>query len=330
MLKKFRIIFFAVFGLLLGASGAFAGTLAFSAAERLATLPWTTDTQPGIPSNGPDELMVDSRGRYWIEENRDFAVYSPKGHAFQTVSPIAEGKSFFGFSSMEPLADGRVALLERLETPRERQEKINFEVLSKPGADLILLNADGTVDSEKAELDPGQPHSKYFLENGGIYSVHDDGTFTALDTLGLPLKDKAFETFAAIAGEARWNAHVKALPVFSSMNRYYHDVRGKTEVDKNAKYFLLGKPFVDGEAPFAERDGKIYNEVVCYPLGNFTNWVFVEDPAAKAYTLVELITADQDLQPVLDHTLFVDPQGNLYEGVAKDDGYRIYEWKLIK
>src|ERR1700722_1196948 len=214
MFKKYRAILFTILGLSMSASSTFAQTLAFSPAQHLVTLPWTTDAQPGIPSTGPDSFLVDSRGRYWIEENRDFAVYSPKGHAFQTVSPLIEGESFFGFSSMEPLAEGRVALLQRLETPRERQEKINFEVQSKAGADLILLNADGTVDSKKAELDPDQPHSKYFLENGGSDSVHDDGTFTALDTLGLPVKDKTFETFAAIAGEARWNAHVKNLSVF--------------------------------------------------------------------------------------------------------------------
>jgi hypothetical protein len=307
-----------------------AGGLAFSAPQHLATLRWAETPTPGVSPLGPDALVIDRRGRFWLEEGRTFSLYQPNGRLLQTGSPLEEDKSFFGFTSLEALPNGGVALLERLETARERHEKMNFEVMSKPGAQLILLDEKGSVTSKKTELDPEQPHSKYVLQNGGIYSVHDDGTFTALDALGAPVKDGAFAKFASVADEARWNAHVKTLPVFHATSRYYHDQADHLRVDKNAKFFLLGKPFVDGTAPFAERGGKIYNEVVCYPQGNFTNWIFVEDPAKGTYALIELITADEDLSATQDHTVFVDSKGDVIEGVAKDDGYRIYEWKVLK
>ncbi len=322
---------FLILGLLtFGPSATQAGTIAFSAPQHLATLRWAETPTPGVSTQGADDLVVDSHGRFWVEEGRDFFLYQPNGRFLQTISPLDEGKSFFGFTSVEALPNGGVALLEQLETSRERHEKINFEVMSKPGAQLILLDAKGLVTGKKTELDPDQPHSRYALQNGGIYSIHDDGSFTALDSLSAPVRDGGFAKFAAIDDEARWNDHVKTLPVFHATSRYYHDQADRLQVDKNSKFFLLGKPFVDGTAPLAERDGKIYNEVVCYPKGNFTNWVFVEDPARKAYGLVELITADEDLTTIQDHTVFVDSKGNIYEGVAKDDGYRIYEWKILK
>jgi hypothetical protein len=307
-----------------------AGVIAFSAPQHLATLRWAETPTAGVSTQGVDDLAVDTHGRFWLEEGRTFSLYQPNGRFLQTISPLDEGKSFFGFSSLEALPNGGMALLERSETARERHEKINFEVMSKHGAQLILLDDKGSVTGKKPELDPGQPHSKYVLQNGGIYSVHDDGTFIALDSLSVPVKDKGLAKFAAMDDEARWNAHVKTLPVFQATSRYYHDQADRLQVDKNSKFFLLGKPFVDGEAPLAERGGKIYNEVVCYPKGNFTNWIFVEDPARKAYGLIELITADEDLSAAQDHTVFVDSKGNVVEGVAKDDGYRIYEWKVIK
>ena len=229
---------------------------------------------------------------------------------------------------MEPQADGGLALLERLETLQEQRGKFNLEISSRPGARLILLSPEGKLESEKLERDPLQPHSLYELQDGQVLSIHADETYQVLDSLGAPPKDKAFNAFAAIADSINWNAHAKTLPVFHTTNRFYHDEADHLHVDKNSKYYLMGNPFVEGGAPLAERGGKIYNEVVCYPKGNFTNWVFVEDPAKKAYGLVELVTADEDLNITQDNTVFVDPKGNIYEGVAKDDGYEIYEWKL--
>jgi hypothetical protein len=151
-----------------------------------------------------------------------------------------------------------------------------------------------------------------------------------LDSIGPPPKDTAFGNFAAVAGTVSWNAHVRTLPVFHSASRFYHDENGKVHIDKNAVFFLMGHPFVEGSAPLAERNGKIYDQVVCYPRGEFTHSVFVEDSIRKNYALVDLIPPDGDLEATDDHALFVDEKGNLYEGVAKKDGYRIYEWKIME
>ena len=235
-----------------------------------------------------------------------------------------------GFAGMEALPDGRVVLLERLETLAEQTQKLNYENRSQPGVRLIVLKPDGTVEKDQDEVDSQQPHSSYVLENGGIYSVHDDGTWELLDSIGHPPKDAAFGNFAAVAGTVSWNTHARTLPVFRSASRFYHDENGKLHTDKNAVFFLMGQPFVEGAAPLAERNGKIYDQVVCYPHGEFTHSVFVEDSIRKNYVLVDLIPADGDLEATDDHALFVDERGNLYEGVAKKDGYRIYEWKILE
>jgi hypothetical protein len=136
--------------------------------------------------------------------------------------------------------------------------------------------------------------------------------------------------FAAVADVVAWNDHLRALPVFRFQSGYYHDVNGNLHEDKDAKAFLMGRSFVEGLAPLAERNGKIYGQVVGYSPGGFTYGVFVEEPARGKYGFVDLIAADGGLNTAYDHALFVDPKGNLYEGVAQKDGYRIYEWKSLR
>ncbi|HEY5039232.1 MAG TPA: hypothetical protein VIJ93_09200, partial [bacterium] len=80
--------------------------------------------------------------------------------------------------------------------------------------------------------------------------------------------------------------------------------------------------------PLAERDGKIYYQVVCDKNQDFVNAVFVEDSKRKEYGLVELFHSDEELDMTHGHAVFVDKKGNIFEGVAKKDGYRIYEWKI--
>jgi hypothetical protein len=121
---------------------------------------------------------------------------------------------------------------------------------------------------------------------------------------------------------------VKTLPVFRSQSRIYHDITGKAHVAKNTQFFLMGHSFIESTASLAERDGKIYYQIVCLENGDFTNSVFVEDSVRRQYALVNLIAAD--VSPNHSHALFVDQKGNLFEGVAKKGGYRIYEWKILE
>jgi hypothetical protein len=304
--------------------------LSFSPPERLVTIPWSNGVNHGAPAAGVEWLVVDSRGRYWLEVDLDFNLYAPNGRYLQTVSPIDKLMNFFGFAAMEAMPNGGIVLLQRLETPAEEWGKDNFEVASQPGARLILLNADGTVEIQKEELDPLQPHSDYDLESGSVYSTHDDGTFTLLESFGPPSKDGAFGKFAAFGYDVRrWHAHLKTLPIFRYTGRDYHAADGNIYEDPTAQSFLMGRPFIEGTAPLAEKNGKIYYQVVLYPNGQFVNAVFVEDSVHKLYALVDLIPADPALDTTHDHALFADQKGNLFEGVAEKEGYRIYEWKIL-
>jgi hypothetical protein len=159
--------------------------------------------------------------------------------------------------------------------------------------------------------------------------VRDDGTYQILETLDPKTpQDQDFGNFAALAYDShRWLDHVKSLPVFQSGDRNYHDAKGQLHEIKGAASYLLGRPFVEGLGPLAERDGKIYYQVVCDKNQDFINTVFVEDAKRKAYGLVELFHADEDLDMAHGHTVFVDPKGDIFEGVGKKEGYRIYEWK---
>jgi hypothetical protein len=193
----------------------------------------------------------------------------------------------------------------------------------------LELDSEGKVLMDKELVDPHQPHSSCFLESGIIYSVHEDGTFEILDSVASgSSNDPAFGNFASVATSVqKWMDHLKDLPVFHSGDKIYHDVRGNSHVIKGAVAFLVDRPFVEGVGPLAERDGKIYYQVICDKNQEFINAVFLEDTKKKDYGLVELIRTDEDLDAAHGHALFVDKKGNLFEGVAKKDGYRIYEWK---
>jgi hypothetical protein len=313
-----------------GLSPTQAGTLSFSPPQRLATLPWSNGSNHGIPAKGPGWLMVDNRGRFWLESDLDFNLYAANGRYLQTITPLDKMMNFYGFAAMEALPDGRIVLLERMESRLEQWGKDNYELRSKPGARLVVLKADGKVEMDKEEVDQLQPHSDYYAENGGVYSIHDDGTYQLVDSIGPPPKDRAFGDFASFAfNPERWQAHLRTLPVFRSESRAYHDINGNLHLDKGANAYLMGHFFVEGTGPLAERNGKIYYQVVCFDRAVFTNSVFVEDTARKGYALVELMASDKNPGRVHDHTLFVDEKGNLFEGVAQRDGYRIYEWKAI-
>ena len=336
--KKNLEVFSTLLVLALGGSPALlalpalGGTLSFSKPERIAVLPWSDGSNHGVPSSGPEWLVVDKQGRLVIESNLDFDVYTSGGKYLQTLQPIDKSKNFYGFAAMESLSDGSVLLLARLETPQEQWGKDNFQEHSKPGARLILLSPDGLVKLDKEEVDPFQPHSNYYLENGVVYSIHDDGTYQTLETLDPKTpQDPIFGDFAAIAPSTeKWLDHVKRLPVFQSGNRSYHDTKGQLHEVKGAVSTLMGQILVEGTGPLAERGGNIYYQVVCDKNQDFINAVFVENIQKRAYGLVDLFHADEELDMSHGHTLFVDSKGNLFEGVGKKDGYRIYEWKLAR
>ncbi len=307
------------------------GTLTFSKPKLLAALPWSEGSRPGVPRNGARWLVVDSQGRFWLESDQEFGLYAPDGKYLRTIIPLEKSGDDYGFYTMEALQKGRIDMLERMESPLEQMGKDNFELRSKPGARLVVLKADGLVEKDQLELDPLQPHSDYYVENGVVYSVHDDGTYTQLESAGPSENDGAFVNFATIAHDRElWEEHVKTLPVFHSENRITHDNQGKPHVEKNAKYFLMGRLWVEGTAPLAERMGKIYYKIICDSPAGFYDSVFIEDTVLKNYALVDLIAADKDRKTDHNHALFVDQKGNLFEGVARKEGYQIYEWKIIQ
>ncbi|GEM_PF-1457494 len=307
------------------------GTLSFSKPEKLATLPWLDGSNHGVPPSGPEWLMVDKQSRFVLESNLDFVLYTPAAKYLQTLQPIDKSKNFYGFTAMESASDGSLLLFARLETPQEQWGKDNFQEHSKPGARLIVLSPDGQVKKDKEELDADQPHSSYYLEDGVAYSVRDDGSYKVLDSFdGRPAKEGAFTQFASFASSpANWLDHLKHLSVFHSGNRFYHDTKGQTHPVPGATASLMGQNLVEGTGPLAIRKGVIYYQVVCDKNQDFINAVFVEDPVRKNYGLVDLFRSEEELDMVHGHTVFVDSKGNLFEGVGKKDGYRIYEWKRI-
>jgi len=306
--------------------------LSYGKPEHLLTLPWADASNHGIPPQGPEWLLVDDQGRFYLESDLDFAVYARNGKYLRTLDPIDKSKNFYGFTVMEALPNGSIALLARLESSQEQWGKDNFEEHSKPGARLIVLKDDGQVGMDKDLADPDQPHSNYYLENGTVYGVHDDGTYRILgSTDDHPSEDKNFGAFASIAYDLEhWLDHVKKIPVFRSGDKIYHDRQGKPHEIKGAASSLMGLPFVEGLGPLAERNGVIFYKVVCDKNQDFINAVFVEDTKRKEYGLVVLMHADQDLDLTHGHTVFVDPKGDIFEGVGKKDGYRIYEWKMSR
>ena len=327
LLKSLSAISCLIAGLALGLCVAEAGELPFSAPKHLATISWSNGSNHGVCPGGAEWLVVDDRGRYWLESDLDFRIYSPNGRYLRTVNPFDKKMNFYGFAAMETLPDDRIVLLERMETQAEQRQKLNYENRSQPGVRLVVLKSDGTVEMDKTEVDPRQPHSDYYAEMGNIYGIHDDGTYQLLDSVGSFPKDRKFDNFAAVDDPRRWLDHIKTLSIFSCENGYFHDISGRIHAYKDGKSFLLGHPFIEGTGPLAERDGIIYYRVICYPNGKFTHSVFIEDSIRKTYVLLNLVTADDDLEAAHDHALFVDQTGNLFEGVAKKDGYRIYEWE---
>ena len=337
-MKKIKIIPGIFSALLLGWMGlafltgpASGGTLPFSKPEQLVTIPWSNGSNHGVTAQGPEWIVVDSHGHFVLESNLDFDFYDPNGQYLKTLNPMDKSRNFYGFSAMEVLPDGSTLLLARLESPQEQWGKDNFQEHSKPGARLIVLSPEGRVKLDKEELDSSQPHSNYYMEKGVVYSVHDDGSYQILESLDSQSpQDPNFGNFASIAYNLdHWLEHLRKLPVFRSGNKVYHDTKGNTHQIKDAVSFLMGRPFVEGLGPLAVRDGKIYYQAVCDKNQEFINVVFVEDSKKKDYGLVELFRADEDLDAAHGHALFVDQKGNLYEGVAKKDGYRIYEWKYL-
>jgi hypothetical protein len=332
MLKPFLLAIsrLSCFWMIFGLFSVQAGELSFSAPLRLTTFSWSDKAIYGVPATGAQWLVVDSRGRFWLEADKAFDLYGPSGHYLKKLNPFDESQNFYGFDSMEALGDGRIILLERLESRAEQLAGDNFELRSKPGVRLVVLTPDGKVEMEKEEVDPLKPHSNYVLESGNVYGVHNDGTYAILDSIDTSSSDRAFKHFAAITfSPDSWRNHLKTIPVFRSESRVYHDILGKAHVDKDAQTFLMGHPFVEGAGPLAERAGKIYYRIVCFENGIFVDYVFVEDPIRRQYAIIQLIGADENKGGAGGRTLFVDEKGDLFEGAAKKEGYRIYEWKIL-
>ncbi len=318
-------------GMVPGLLPAQTGLLSFSAPEKLTTLPWVKGPRPGVPAQGAEWLMADNGGGFWLESDLDFDLYSPRGKYLKTIVPPDEMGNFYGFDGMEVLPDGRMVLLERMESRAEQMEGDDFELRSKPGVRLVVFKTDGSVDTDLELVDPIQPHSDYDLESGNVYSVHDDGTYQMLDSAAGAPADKAFGKFAAVAHDAEsWARHLKTLSVFHSGNRVYHDTNGNAHTDPGSRSFLMGHSFVESKEPLDERDGKIYYRVVYDENDRFVDSVFVEDSVHRQYALINLINADPQRRGAHEPALFVDEKGNMFEGVAKNDGYGIYEWKILQ
>jgi hypothetical protein len=316
--------------MVLGLSPVRAGLLSFSAPEKLITLPWVKGSRYGVTAKGAEWLMVDNGGGFWLETDLDFDLYSPHGKYLKTIVPPDEMGNFYGFDGMEVLPDGRILLLERMESRAEQMEGDDFELRSKPGVRLVVFKTDGSVDTDLELVDPIQPHSDYDLESGNVYSVHDDGTYQMLDSaVGAP-PDKVFGKFAAVTDNPEsWLRHLKTLSVFRLGNRVYYDTKGAAHVDQGVRSFLMGHSFVESKEPLGERNGKIYYQVVYDVNVHFVDSVFVEDSARRQYALIDLINTDPQRRGAHDPALFVDEKGNVFEGVAKNDGYEIYEWKIL-
>ncbi len=309
-----------------------AGTLSFSGPRMVAALPWSDGSNAGVPSQGAEKLMVDPKGIIVLATERSLDFFSRRGRLLQTFHPLDPANNFFGYSSLESLGGGKVALLARLESPLEQRNKDNFEERAQPGARLIVLDREGKKTLDKVELDRSQPHSFYVLQDNVIASIHEDGAFEVLDRLGEKASlGPSFGDYARLAfSQDRWQSHLEKLPVYKTQKGSYHDVQNHLHRYQGAMATLLGRKFVEGTGPLAERRGRIYFQVMCDIGGRFSSAVFVEDPGEKRYGLVELIDPDNELNKTRPFTLFVDAGGNLFEGVAKKEGYRIYEWKWVR
>ncbi|HVZ79250.1 MAG TPA: hypothetical protein VHE12_00460 [bacterium] len=312
-------------------SPALAGSLSFSKPSLQAVLPWTSDHSPGAPQEGADWLVVDGRGRFLLVSGLDFDLFSRDGKWIRTTQPLDAQENFYGFAGLEALAKGGTVVLVRLESVREQWGKDNFELRTKPGVRRVLLDTEGKVREAKEFVDDLQPHSSYWLMDGAVYAVHDDGTYRELDPEGpAPSAKEPFLFFARTAFEPeRWLAHLKGLPVFRSKNGAYHDIHGQVHDVPGASSFLLGRRFVEGVGPLAFRRGRTYYRVVCDEKKGFVDSVFVEDPARKSYALVELERPEGDLTGAKRPVIHVDGHGDIFEGVAKKDGYRIYRWRAL-
>ncbi|HUO57518.1 MAG TPA: hypothetical protein VMV05_05015 [bacterium] len=333
-LKKrlFTVFGLGVLSLIGGMSPLHARTLAYSKPEKCVVLPWASKTRKGVSPQGPEWFLVDlPKDRLYLESGNDFDVFSFQGRYLKTFSPIDKSDNFYGFTSVELTQEGGLALLARLESPLEQRNKDNFEERARPGARLLVLSPDGKVKTDKEVLDPRQPHSSYWLSGGVVYAVHEDGGFQALEKVseGL-LEDRRFGLFASVADNThRWLSHLEGLPVFHTKSRTYHDVKGHAHEDKGALAFLLGHPYVEGVGAVAERKGRIFFQILSQKDGEFSNAVFVEESGKRNYGLVELVTPDGEMNLAHGLALYVDPKGNLFEGVAQKDGYYVYRWKAL-
>jgi hypothetical protein len=309
---------------------AWAGEISFSGPLPLATLSWTDASGPGAPSSGADWLIADPKVGILLVSGLDFDLFSWKGQWKKTIQPLDTKGNFYGFCGATVLSKGTLAFLERMESAQEQWGKDNFEMRSKPGIQWVTLDPQGALISKTEWTDPLQPHSSYWLLEGGLYAVHDDGTFTAQEPKHLSSAAlKALNLFAQVASAPdHWAAHLRTLPIFHAKDRAYHDIQGKAHEIKEADSFLLGRRYVEGVGPLGLRRGRIYYQVTCDSKDGFRNAVFVEDPAQKRFALIELVPSAEGLEGARKPALFLDPQGNLFEGVAAKEGYRVYEWKI--
>ena len=327
----FRMVFLPI--LLAGTglavpSSAHSGTLDFSPPKRLAVLPWAGPSQSGVPAKGAEGLVADSQGRILLQNGPTLAVYSALGRYLGTWSPMGSPNDFFGFAAMDVGSGGKLLLLARLESPVEQSNKDNFEERSKPGAQLLVLDKEGKLIADKEYRDEEQPHSFYFLYKEAVYSLHDDGSYRNLDSPA-SAPDSRLEDFARTTRTpAVWLEHVKKLPVYRTSDRIYHDIQGGVHTIPAAVAYLMGRPLVEGIGPLGLRKSRTYYQVLCNKK-DFLPAVFVEDFWARQYGLVELIPPDGDLDASPGYTVYVDAKGNVIEGVAKKNGYEIYEWKLL-
>lgn len=309
-------------------SSAHSGTLGFSPPRRLAVLPWIGLSQSGVPAKGAESLVTDSQGRIFLQNGPKLDVYSAVGRYLGTWNPMGSPDDFFGFAALDVGSGGKLLLLARLESPVEQSNKDNFEERSKPGARLLILDKEGKVLADKEYLDEEQPHSVYFLYKEAVYSLHEDGSCRNLDS-PTSVPDPRLEDFARITRtSAVWLEHTKKLPVYRTSNRTYHDIQGGIHTIPAAVAYLMGRPFVEGTGSLGFRKGRVYYQVLCNEK-IFLPAVFVEDLQARRYGLVELIPPDGDLNASPGYSVYVDAKGNVVEGVAKKNGYEIYEWNLL-
>ena len=330
-LKMKRAAAVLAFGVLTATAPIWAGPLSFSKPQALAVLSWTNDTSPGAPQEGADWLVVDREGRFLLVSGLDFDLFSKEGKWLRTSQPIDPQANFYGFAGMEAAAKGGTALLVRLESVREQWGKDNFELRTKPGVRRVLLDAGWNIRDEKELVDDLQPHSNYWLLDGAVYAIHDDGSFRKLDPQGKnPATRDPFLAFAQVAFDpGRWLSHLRGLPVFRSKSGSYHDIHGQAHGIPDAASFLLGRRYVEGVGPLAFRRGRIYYRVVCDEKKGFVDSVFVEDPAHKSYCLVELERPEGELTGTKRPAVYVNDHGDIFEGVSKKNGYRIYQWKRL-